>query len=1345
MLSGIALKGPFQAGADVYFEQVDGGGRVQGVLDDASNYAKRISWRGYTKVRVVGIAYNETDAAYETTPLELSAVFNVQGNITLNVNLLTSLVEQRFSILVGDGLNCSSAFSQARDEVMELFGLLGEEPTLLSFVDASSGSDAANSALASISFSGSRLTRDTISKALVDKLAVFFDEVQSYLAALSESAKMSNGLPRFKQAMLKRPVRRLIGVLDDQACQDAFDDMRGRFPNRRVISPCENGVLDADWPGLRHFAVFAPAFVEGDENKQLEITGVLVPPPVADMEIPFRLQAGSAQPESDYVDVSGVFEFKAGNDEATIFIETVGDKTPESDESFQLLIEATRGVSVPRPIIDIVLINDDGQTRSAKAESFAIEQFTLAEITDADGQALVDPLGASEDINAPINLGYSIAFAVDCEPGADPRLRPCSNERPTFSLELLLSNGLEALLAEQITITPQQVNYRNTPGLDSTVLEGVMLVEQALLDELLAQGGLDGLTVVAKAHVDDGHSDTQIEKLLGPRLLPKFTELSFAGDIALVESVAFSTSCENDGVLVSGNGAIGDVQFNFSNVCVRLSTLPPLMEVVSGSVLLGSAQYESGGLAVQLGDVELDAQGAQAASVLLQLPLGVSVHNGDDFQSFGRSVVDFGSASLNNGLQVSNDEISETVWLASEGLPLVFKLDRLSLTADGLDGRVVDVKYLHHLRDFAENDPRQRILQREDLAWDLGSPRNYLHSNDSRWGLPRARVDDQFGGNESLHIDANGLDVAGLGFSAGSAGAHFPSAVRRWGGFTANVVGGRLMTVNQGASNQLSARITPRSTCGECTANAGDPDSLGVQFAAWGEGANGAFAGRGPLLGLTRWGPLYEGKRVFERDDRDRESVYYQPGYVLPGSAQMDHLAEALLASADVVEFDQLLIRNLFPLSHRQTVAGNGFMPGLNVGPQNWRDEQNQPELGIGADLSSTITAISIADDVGRSQVSLRSNAGSKYVVRAAGVTGVFHGDAPEPTTVYGYPVKFERFAFRVQDNQLDPYTWIDGEIYVPEGAGLNLAVESLSLKCDGAIDGGVLGAGFCSLPQAGPNCGLELVAWNARTEVLSLRFEDDLQNPPEHACAASARLLTLDQVVDVAALNKPLLLTAQWTPEGELSNGQIRGASQNTLDAGSRHAGFPVSLGASISMPLGQGDAASEAWFQFDEAAVAVPFWSALKSQMRLGNASLSSALPSVLSATSDAAGLDLPANLRNSALSNALAGESNELTQAQQQNFQVKAEYTWGATGFDLSLPVFYGSAYGFGEAGPQWLGVKDTESLLVLELSSGIDYIRPDLTQISFGASADLAKLRKLNLDFNVDLLDPESIAR
>ncbi len=107
---------------------------------------------------------------------------------------------------------------------------------------------------------------------------------------------------------------------------------------------------------------------------------------------------------------------------------------------------------------------------------------------------------------------------------------------------------------------------------------------------------------------------------------------------------------------------------------------------------------------------------------------------------------------------------------------------------------------------------------------------------------------------------------------------------------------------------------------------------------------------------------------------------------------------------------------------------GNGFFPDLNLGPETlWVDQGAAPPvLGNGA-LTSESSPLLVRFNGAGEPVAMPLVEVSKYVLRPAGLTGVFNtryenseGDA---MYIYGYPFNFTRFAFRQDRNTLDDVT----------------------------------------------------------------------------------------------------------------------------------------------------------------------------------------------------------------------------------------------------------------------------------------------------------------------------------
>ncbi len=527
-------------------------------------------------------------------------------------------------------------------------------------------------------------------------------------------------------------------------------------------------------------------------------------------------------------------------------------------------------------------------------------------------------------------------------------------------------------------------------------------------------------------------------------------------------------------------------------------------------------------------------------------------------------------------------------------------------------------------------------------------------------------------------------------------------------------------------------QFTLQTGCPGCGPGGTSPIyDLGVEEA--GSGGDGAFAARVAGLVDPGFGPtvaLPSGPRpAFMRSgDAAKRGTFLVPGYAFPGT-DSDLPAAAIDIPGRLMAMNTLSADGVPESSQRlgstEALRGNGFMAGLTVGPETYRNGAGSPVEGRGESLAGTGMRIAFVGGAGRSDAELTSSFGTKYVVRPGGMTGVFNFTglpAPMPR-ISGYATTFSRFAFRLWANTMDKESWIDAQVNVSAPGDFRIDLASLGLECSGQVgSGNVVDDG---IPE-------RLGAWNTPYSIRTANF---VPTGSGGLCADTPRALRVGGTVVAGALTKSLDVEANWAAGdvGSASAVVITGDTNNELDRGNAgQEGFKVQLGKDAQLGFGGVD---NGFFGFT-GRVGVPFWNAVESSLRFQNQNAAGGpggrptpQPSIVAAK----GAVLPDATPNPTIFNGRETDAS---------LNLAAEYEW-VPGFKISLPMFYAGREDGGA--PRFLGKPETKKLLVMEIKQGVDFIKTENTKVSFGASANLDKLRLSGVVLNVDLNDPQSLQK
>ncbi|MCP3871199.1 MAG: hypothetical protein GY703_24475 [Gammaproteobacteria bacterium] len=425
------------------------------------------------------------------------------------------------------------------------------------------------------------------------------------------------------------------------------------------------------------------------------------------------------------------------------------------------------------------------------------------------------------------------------------------------------------------------------------------------------------------------------------------------------------------------------------------------------------------------------------------------------------------------------------------------------------------------------------------------------------------------------------------------------------------------------------------------------------------------------------WGPDDGTDYMFERTgDADLPGILALPGFVVQGTADLDtSVSEVLLGMRAATSNGSVLFPDqLYPLNTSEARQGNYFMAGLNVGPERLVDANGDPEVGLGSDLSGRPTRIGFGSSSVPDFESVAADAGSKYVIREAGVTGVFGAqNIPQPD-IYGYDLNLERFAFRQINNAIDPENWMERTPYLPPPADLKVAFSSMRLRCSGDVDGGRLTFETCDndIDDNGnglvdENCMENLLAW--QTDYLLKGASFVPVDPLLGACDAQSRELQTWGIASINALDSSTTLTARWSPGGQPNNAFITGKTNHKLDrpavdngSDEDHA-FDLALDSGIEMDLNvTGD---RGWYGAS-GLLGLYFWEDVEIDLRLQNRTTQEPEQTLVFVRDSLQDITGQAQTDNS---NADLIRQMSLTNVTHSS----AHYDW-VGGIDFDLPVYY-----------------------------------------------------------------------
>lgn len=1050
----------------------------------------------------------------------------------------------------------------------------------------------------------------------------------------------------------------------------------------------------------------------------------------------------------------------------------------------------------------------------ALANDLIIENFAVT--LDLDGvQQSGAFIGYVPALNT-LHVDTDLAVSWDCD--EHPTFHTCS-PRPNFTAKVFLhldkgAAGTEQVLVDSIAMQgATDVQYRNESGPYTSEskqsraigMDGNYLFNRAITDARhygytltwLLIIDTEGVVVEDTAPGED-NNESSLEEV--PVMYALNGNIRFGNGVSVqLDSItAAHPDFVNCGAGSGSSGARPDVAIDGTsslslstssawpdqtiilvNQCTSFFKNGDLLELDSKQAYsFGDVSGSISGIDVELESLALtDVQGTSTfnwAGTTVQLPSGLSQHDVDVVE--GGPVHRGLSAALIETVSLLDENDFDTLQLSdsnkyihSENLPFSIHYSSLTLSSSdptGLKG-VYDTVHYPYDRNHHPEDTR---------LMSLDGP----ISNDRRFSNP----DAPSAINDDFLIDSNGLQITKVTFLApGSTTGHFPKmTIKNFLPFDVGVTNGSL-NQDQSPLTVDNYEIGLSQDCPKC--DGGDIEStiftinpLTPEVIS----GDGAVIAHGQFTQNPYWGPSTNGANpVFSRQGdkggSGEKGIMYIPGHIATGTAQSSNVlvSDSLMGSRGLFgsSASQFTPYTHYPLNSIHARRGNGFMPGFTRGPQELIDSNNPVngvQIGFGQSLVGTSTTIRLGGTsctTSSCVITVNSNEGAKYVMRPAGLTGTFnHVATTEAANVYGYGMAFKDLTFRQVSNNIDSYSWINGDIYVPGKGQFDIVFESLGLECSGNLAEGLVafegrpGASECLdnidnnlNGYSDENCEQSFAAWNADIELISMLFAP--VDSTLSMCTDQSRILQVGNTIKMNALDRALGMTAKWSSSGDPSDAQVFGVTDHVLDSPKGQAvpdeekdtGFNFALRSDMALRTPSSGGIENATDTDGWLAVSgdlgVPFWDSLDVSARLANLNNTEQEQTIISKR----GVDLTGS--DDDKSNATLVQENAMKAPNNSNDDISAVYQWGNTPFKMDLPVYYltGRTTGLeaNRTKPLFFGRDKSLPMVVMEINSGINFISADQTRISFGASADFSRVPNLSdgIDLHIDFNDPDSV--
>ncbi|MCA9415060.1 MAG: hypothetical protein KC917_02275, partial [Candidatus Omnitrophica bacterium] len=522
---------------------------------------------------------------------------------------------------------------------------------------------------------------------------------------------------------------------------------------------------------------------------------------------------------------------------------------------------------------------------------------------------------------------------------------------------------------------------------------------------------------------------------------------------------------------------------------------------------------------------------------------------------------------------------------------------------------------------------------------------------------------------------------------------------------------------------------------------------------------DGALSAPFEMLGqATDWGKFEGVNATYRRDDSTLSGVFCLPGYHCPGTDdETSRTVSQVLLGSRLYDGPGNTPNTLSPLREGGPSAdsnrGNGFYAGLTMGP-----EELAP-LSVGqGNLLVDDQDIRFNGNANYDAFEITSY--TKYNIKPCGVTGVFNTTFMGTLNIYGYDIDFRRFAFRQVCNKLDGKTFLDGTIDIPRPCDITVSFLDLDLTCSGDLGSGQVDSepeDDWRYPDGEDNDGDGLTDegngvlafWDTPIAINGMAFVPT-GNDPDPCVNNENKELQLITLDDVNGIDNTLTMKANYPVNGHLKNQTMTAEVETVYDKPmmSDEPGFDLRMQAAYLNQRNSYPGTNDGFIN-GTGLTDVPLFNDMNVHLQLENPNVSGlSLPNenfeIFVGKNDTANDSDFNGLPDSFGTNVAAYRDlleDEEDKPESGDPRARAKYSWPSAGiFDLNYATTYNRSNGTEK--PQFLGVEQSralfnDSLPILAVSTVPDYINPEKTKFSFGASADVA--RALNFVVNLISLD------
>ena len=1294
-LSGVAQKGLFtdlkvkalpvdkRTGEVKLNETVD-------AVTDGSKYEVELPATGIYKLEATGTFVNELTGEFVVLDVPLEALVEVdQVSQDSNINLLTHLYTQQVFDRLADGASLVEAISAAQDFVAQSLGFdPATDFTTLDMTDIQPDAALDDPNLQLLLFSAAILQQLSPDDTIND-----FGSVVDMFAGLTDSTL---GLDHFAQLAGSDALDIYQQVQENNTGLPDLDILTDGVPvySCELMQPCS-------WVPQPPYTVSVTGVQTLEADGESFVTVKLSLASTDPVNVSLQTVDGSAHAGADFVPVEINLLFLPGETTKTFNIPVILDNETEAVEYFDVqIIAANGGYLIANRSTRLALDEGlNGSDLNLAADQVSIESFCVTAVGDGNaltrGSCLESGLTAIPD-NDSAALAMNLALNVVCDESS------CTPWERDWAVEFVLEaysvqknlQGNETVTVEDSSIFARHRfpgSRLNRVGKPPFISYLYAHIDSAFRD-LSQLADNKGWNLRIKARLLGLDEVSSVYALGSPLVLPETLQ---AGDLTLpfhISSFEAGTSqgvCDETEYQLSAEFSLDGTVFQDSTVCVQLDSDNNTVTLNDGNISI--------------------------AGNTLDLPAFHSTFKRDN--DLSRADVR-GLPSLTVPGSVAT---TSTLYIHADGLPFAFPVNSVFVDVEGVKIGYDHVLYLQ-AGEYNSLDPRFNGVTSNDILFQSIKLSPFQSGE--------------------IQLTEFGIQTR-LTIAEGSGRYAFPQGDIEWGSFTLEISGGRLGIVPATVPDvnfvlQQNDRCIDLDCVGSLpeihSVSAGEAtlDFQGAMLAHTTVNLNAAS--------VPRWGSIADtSASAFTRPDdlpEGARAMLSLPGFLF--SDDTDPGLDASLYAHQDYSSQQIGILRIpsikkSKLGSSNALEGNLWPTGITVGPQYYADMPIGGVPNIGDDGRSLEGSRLILNNGIDTPFDLNVNVGAKYVIRNAGITGVFNIASQElvsPLSFYGYKLSFDRFAFRLVDNGMDDYSWIDGNLRIPAiddspppdqnadgtagAGGFDLDFASLILNCDGSFAG--------ASPVPDPARPQSLSAWNAATDIYAMRFDNI--GFASH-CAVSSKILTLDQTLEMKALDGLLsLANVEWRSDGSVRGSEVLANQQFILDGSTDFTGFAVGTKSGRLQTL-LGDQLYGV-LKLDNALMTSYLWQSPRVDIRLRNKSLSAERSIVTT---------------NGQIDTGDDWNNDQFNLVDNTQYDLDMKYNWGYSPFGFDLPVYYSS--GGTVSAPRFIGRYKESDLVVLKAGAGIDFIEAEDTHLSFGLSADIAKIQELPL--SLDLGDALSIAR